>query len=119
MAISLVSLFYSCSILSLTDTISRNGIKKYGPNVEEIHRVCILSHVGLSVTSWAVAHPAPFSMGFPRQEYWSGLSFPTPGDLPDAGIKPVSPALAGGFFTTEPPGKPQKKHTQLIVSFVL
>ena len=47
----------------------------------------------------------PLSMGFPRQEYWSGLPFPSPGDLPDPGIDPVSPALAGGFFTTEPPGK--------------
>ena len=45
-------------------------------------------------------------MGFSRQEYWSGLPFPSPGDLPDSGIKPVSPALAGGFFTTEPPGEP-------------
>jgi len=44
-------------------------------------------------------------MGFPWQEYWSGLPFPTPGDLPDPGIKPASPALAGGFFTTEPLGK--------------
>ena len=46
---------------------------------------------------------APLSMGFPRQEYWSGLPFPSPGDLPDPGIEPeslVSPALAGGFFTT-------------------
>ena len=43
-----------------------------------------------------------------RQEYWSGLPFPLPGDLPDSGIKPASPALAGGFFTTEPPGKPNK-----------
>jgi len=45
-------------------------------------------------------------MGFPRQEYWSGLPFPSPGDLPDSGIKPDSPALAGGFFTTEAPGRP-------------
>jgi len=45
-------------------------------------------------------------MGFPRQEYWSGLSFPPPGDLPDPGIEHMSPALEGGFFTTEPPGKP-------------
>ena len=43
-------------------------------------------------------------MGFPRQEYWSGESFPPPGDLPDPGIESVSPALAGDFFTTEPPG---------------
>ena len=43
-------------------------------------------------------------MGFPRQKYWSGFPFPPPGDLPDPGIEPMSPALAGGFFTTEPPG---------------
>ena len=48
---------------------------------------------------------APLSMGFPRLEYWSGLPFLSPGDLSNPGIKPVSPALAGGFFTTEPPGK--------------
>jgi len=45
-------------------------------------------------------------MGFLRQGYWSGLPFPSPGDLPDPKLKPVSPALAGGFFTSEPPGKP-------------
>ena len=44
-------------------------------------------------------------MGFPKQEYWSGWPFPSPGDLPDPGIKPVSPAFTGGFFTTEPLGK--------------
>ena len=44
-------------------------------------------------------------MGFPRQKYWSGFPFPPPGDLPDPGIEPMSLALAGGFFTTEPPGK--------------
>ena len=55
------------------------------------------------------AHQAPLPMGFSRQEYWSGLPCPPPGDLPDPVIKPMSPvtpALAGGFFTTEPPGKP-------------
>ena len=45
-------------------------------------------------------------MGFPKQEYWDGLPFPSPGDLPDPGIEPVSPAMAGGFFTTESSGKP-------------
>ena len=58
---------------------------------------------------WTAARQAPLSVGFSRQEYWSGLPFPPPGDLPDPGIEPtspVSPALAGGFFTTEPPGKP-------------
>ena len=53
-----------------------------------------------------VAHQAPLSMRFPRQEYWSGLTFPSPGDLPDQGIKTTSPKLAGGFFTIEPLGKP-------------
>ena len=53
-----------------------------------------------------LAHQASLFMVFPRQEYWSGLPFPSPGDLPDPGIEPTSPALAGGFFTTEPPGKP-------------
>ena len=49
--------------------------------------------------------PGPLSMGFCRQEYWSGLPFPSLGDLPDPGIEPMSPALAGGFFTAEPSGK--------------
>ena len=56
-----------------------------------------------------IAHQAPLSMGFSRQEYWSGLPFLSPGDLPDSGMEPVSPvssALAGRFFTTEPPGRP-------------
>ena len=56
-----------------------------------------------------VVSQAPLSMGFSKQEYWSGLPFPLPGNLPNPGIKPqpqVSPALAGGFFTTEPAGKP-------------
>ena len=51
-------------------------------------------------TPQTVAHQAPLSMGFPRQEYWSGLLFPSPGDLPNPGTEPVFPALAGGFFTT-------------------
>ena len=53
-----------------------------------------------------VAHQAPLSIGFPRQEYWRQLPFPSPGDLPDPGIEPASPALAGGFFTMEPLRKP-------------
>ena len=54
------------------------------------------------VTPWTVACQASLSMGFPRQQYWSGLPFSSLGDLADLGIKPVSPALAGRFFTTEP-----------------
>ena len=59
-----------------------------------------------SATPWTVARQAPLSMGFSRQEYWSVLPFPSPGDLPNPGIEPMSPALAGKFFTTEPPGNP-------------
>ena len=64
----------------------------------------MLSHVQLFVTLWTVAHQAPLSVGFSRQEYWSGLPFPPAGDIPDPGTKPTSPALVGGFFTTELPG---------------
>ena len=67
---------------------------------------CMLNHVQLSEMPRTVAHQAPLSMEFSRQEYCSGLSFPTPGDLPDPGIEPeslVSPALANGFFTNVPP----------------
>ena len=58
------------------------------------------------MTPWSVAHEAPLLMGFPRQEYWSGLPFSSPEDLPDPGIELVSPELVDGFFTTEPPEKP-------------
>ena len=70
--------------------------------------VCMLSHVRLFVTPWTVARQAALSMEFSRQEYWSGVPFPPSGDLPDPRIEPVSsasPALAGSFFTTAPPGK--------------
>ena len=63
------------------------------------------------VMLWTVASQAPLSMGFPRKEYWSGLPIPSPGDLPDPRIKPESPVLAGGFFTTEQPGKPNEYYT--------
>ena len=68
----------------------------------------LLNHVQLFVTPWTTTRHAPLSIGFPRQEYWNGLPFPFPGDPPDLGLKPTSPALAGVVFTTEPPGK----HTQ-------
>ena len=66
---------------------------------------------------------APLSMGFPRQEYWSGLACPPPGDLPDPGIGPVSPespALVGGFFTTELPREPTnlEAHSSLVQEFI-
>ena len=64
--------------------------------------------------SWTVACQAPLSMGFPRQEYWSRLAFPSPGDLSNPGIEHTSPALAGGFFTTEP-GKLRSKRWWLKI----
>ena len=67
--------------------------------------VKLLSHVRLFVTPWTVAHQAPLSMGFSRGEYWSGLPFPSPGDLPDPGIEPGSPALQADALPSEPPGK--------------
>ena len=69
-----------------------------------------LSCVRLFATPWAVAHQAPLSMGFSRQEYWSGLPFPSPGDLPDPGIEPRSPTLKADTLTSEPPGKPYSFH---------
>ena len=76
--------------------------------------MCVLSCVWLFVTPWTVACQAPRSMGFSRQEYWGGLPLPPPGDLPDPGTEPMSPALAGRLFTTEPAGKP---HSVLKFSY--
>ena len=68
--------------------------------------VCLVIQSCLTlVTPWAVAHQALLSMGFSRQEYWSGLPFPSPGDLPNPGIEPGSPALQADPLLTEPPGK--------------
>ena len=65
-----------------------------------------------------LARQAPLSMGFSRQESWSGLLFPPPGYLPKPEIKPASPALAGGFFTTVPSGKPDIKKVMIRGSFI-
>ena len=71
-----------------------------------IVKVKLLSRVRFFVTAWTVAYQAPPSMEFSRQEYWSGLSFPSPGDLPNPGIEPGSPALQADTLPSEPPGKP-------------
>ena len=80
----------------------------------------MLSHsvVSDSVTPWTVAHQAPLSMRFPRQEYWNGLPFPSPGDLPHLELElvsPASPILAGGLFTTAPP---ERNRTPLVVQWL-
>ena len=82
----------------LVNSLHRNA------GVVDVVVVYSLSCVRLFVIPWTVAHQAPLSMGFSRQEYWSELPFPSPGDLPNPGVEPASSALAGRFFTTEPPG---------------
>ena len=85
-------------MVRVTFTLSHIGEKSYRGHVS------LLSRVRLFVTPWAVAYEAPPSMGFSRQEYWSGLPFPSPGDLPDPGIKPRSPALQADTLPSRPPG---------------
>ena len=87
----------SCSIIICLNCFFRVHLCCY------VHVPSHFSHVRLFATLWTVALQAPLSMGFSRQEYWSGLPCPPPGDLPDPGIEPtsfMSPALAGRFFTT-------------------
>ena len=81
----------------------RSDASKIRVKVSNIHH---LSEVAQSCpTPWTIAHQAPPSMGLSRQEYWSGLPFPSPGDLPDPGIEPRSPALQANALTSEPPSK--------------
>ena len=85
--------------------------------------MCVLSHfslVQLFMTLWTVACQVPLSMGFSRQEYWNGLPFPSPGDLPDPGIESAcltSPTLTGGFFTTSATWEALTKALNLEVKF--
>ena len=72
-----------------------------------------------SVTLWTAAFQVPLSMGFSRQEYWSGLPFPSPEDLSGLETKPVSPALLGEFFTTKPPGNPVCNGTKGYFSILI
>ena len=83
--------------------VIRKGYCFLGPHIMLLFSCWVMSNS--FVTLWTVACQAPLSLGFPIQENWSGLPFPSPGDLPNSGIEPMSPVLAGGLFTTEPPGK--------------
>ena len=74
--------------------------KVYNESESEVTQSCLFA------TAWTVAYQAPPSMGFPRQEYWSGLPFPSPGDLPNPGIEPGSPALQADALPSEPLAKP-------------
>ena len=90
------------------NTGGMDSIPGQGSNVLHAAGVCVCQssdRVRPFVTPWTAVHQAPLSMGVSRQEYWSGLPFPSLGDLPNPGTEPTSPALAGRFFTTEPPGK--------------
>ena len=94
-----------------------NSMKRQNDRIlkEELPRslkVKFLSGVRLFVTPWTVAYQAPLSMGFSRQEYCSGLPFPPPGDLPDPGIEPRSPAWQADSLPSEPPRKPRSLGAQ-------
>ena len=78
---------------------------KFMPFSKFISIKVLVTQSCLTVTTWSVALQALLSMGFPRQEYWSGLPFPTPGDLPNPGIEPWSPALQADSLVSESPGK--------------
>ena len=75
--------------------------------LSSMQSVCVpncFSHVQFFASLWTVAHQAPLSMGFSREEYWSGLPCPLPGDLPNPGVEPMSPILQAGSLPSEPPG---------------
>ena len=103
---------YQRGINKLKSYKGYNLLKHGKINTHSYVCVCVpgCSVVSNSAIPWTIAHQAPLSMGFPRQEYWSGSPFPSPEDLPDSEIESASlasPVLAGGFFTNVSPGKPK------------
>ena len=103
------------------DPMCLKGLQRHNCIYSTPHRTWwwwfLLIWVWLFVIPWTVDCQAPLSLGFSQQELWSGSPFPSPGDLPDPGIEPespASPALAGRLFITDLPGKPIKSHTHLI-----
>ena len=104
----------------LAKTACGSGQQSWELTAQEQSKCQLLSHIRLFATQLTVTCQAPLSMGFSRQEYWSGWPCPSPGDLPDPGIEPGSPALQGDSFLTEPPGKPSNwnkgaKDTQICL----
>ena len=95
----------SKSFKLMTVVTTDRTFTEQSPNYILVVVVQQLSCIRLFATPWITAHQVALSMGFPRQEYWSGLSFPSPEDLPNPRIELRSPALAHKFLTTEPPGK--------------
>ena len=90
--------------MSINRWMDKEGVVHIHKGILKV-KVKSLSRVRLFATPWTTAHQAPPSMGFSRQEYWSGLPFPSPGDLPDPGIELRFPALQADALTSEPPGK--------------
>ena len=95
----------NCILFSLSNTVNLSNYCHAAVTVQLCPTLC---------KPMDIACQAPLSMGFSRQEYWSGLPFLPPGDLPGPGIEPKSPALTDGFFTTKPLGKPNHCHTDII-----
>ena len=96
--------------------VKRATFRRQPSKLKSEKEVKSLSRVRLFATPWTVAHQAPQSKGFSRQQYWSGWPFPSPGDLPDPGVEPRSPALRAGSLLTEPPGKPPQAETPVTVT---
>ena len=97
-------------ILALSQSIKRANTRNFCVEIKRRQIHLFFSHKVVSdsfATPQTIAHLAPLSVGFTRQEYWSGLPLPSPGHLPNPRTEPQSPALTGRFFTTVPPGKPQ------------
>ena len=89
---------------------------------KQLVRACVLSafnRVWLSVTPWTIAHQAPLSMGFSRQEYWSGFQCPPPGALPNPGMEPGSPTMQVDSLLSEPSGKPYESKVMHFITFPL
>ena len=108
-----------CTECSIACMGSFEGGHHYLHYLHHSLKVKLLSCVQLFATPWTVAYQAPPSMGFFRQEYWSGLPFPSPGDLPDPGIEPRSPAVQADALTSEPPGNPYSYHQDIPISPIL
>ena len=101
-----VLLFFNFHLLVFQTLTSKMCTESFPKGRKAVSEVNLLRCVRLFVIPWTVAYQAPPSMGFSRQGYWSGLPFPSPGDLPDPGIKPRSPALQADALPSVPPGKP-------------
>ena len=120
-SVNIPVLYFNDTSLVFKKQIMQNSPRK--TNAQSVIQLLFFSYkvkTNSFVTLWTIACQVPMSMGFPKQEeYWSRLPFPSPGDLPDAGIEPRFPALASGFFTTEPPGNMYTYESQSVSHSVM